>query len=251
MCCGEDKCGFQKALMALASTPECPKATRKTVEIQYPEIRCPQFPLPIADNMDVTRWICLTLALVLGTGTAYSEVYRWKDSNGVVHFGDRPHSTDPRVAKEVVVPRTNLTQGFKDTPTATAGKPAKVGSGIETNVPANPSTMVEGAKPKPAPQRGFAAQSQESCQAKKAAYRVSRACFVACGRPIVGRGHDNRLRASNQDIPPDVKKPPRRVAVSPLRDEDSAQWNCSSSVEPVSAFTLDEPPWMTVVTSSK
>ena len=29
------------------------------------------------------------------------------------------------------------------------------------------------------------------------------------------------------------------------------QWNCSSSVEPVRAFTLDEPPWMTVVTSSK
>ena len=29
------------------------------------------------------------------------------------------------------------------------------------------------------------------------------------------------------------------------------QWNCSSSVEPVSALTLDEPPWITVVTSSK
>jgi hypothetical protein len=29
------------------------------------------------------------------------------------------------------------------------------------------------------------------------------------------------------------------------------QWNCSSSVEPVRAFTLEEPPWITVVTSSK
>ncbi len=182
---------FSESIDGARKHPGIPKAIRKTVEIQYPEIRCPQFPLPIADNMDATRWICLTLALVLGTGTAYSEVYRWKDSNGVVHFGDRPHSTDPRVAKEVVVPRANLTQGFKDTPTATAGKPAKGVSGIETNAPANPSTVVEGAKPKPAPQRGFAAQSQESCQAKKAAYRVSRACFVACGRPIVGRGHDN------------------------------------------------------------
>ena len=27
--------------------------------------------------------------------------------------------------------------------------------------------------------------------------------------------------------------------------------NCSSSVEPVSAVTLDAPPWITVVTSSK
>jgi len=31
----------------------------------------------------------------------------------------------------------------------------------------------------------------------------------------------------------------------------SVQWNCSSSVEPVRAFTLEEPPWITVVTSSK
>ena len=30
-----------------------------------------------------------------------------------------------------------------------------------------------------------------------------------------------------------------------------AQWNCSSSVEPVRALTEDEPPWITVVTSSK
>jgi hypothetical protein len=29
------------------------------------------------------------------------------------------------------------------------------------------------------------------------------------------------------------------------------QWNCSSSVEPVKALTEDEPPWITVVTSSK
>jgi hypothetical protein len=29
------------------------------------------------------------------------------------------------------------------------------------------------------------------------------------------------------------------------------QWNCSSSVDPVRALTLDEPPWITVVTSSK
>ena len=37
-----------------------------------------------------------------------------------------------------------------------------------------------------------------------------------------------------------------KVAPSP-----ADQWNCSSSVEPVRAFTEDEPPWITVVTSSK
>ena len=46
---------------------------------------------------------------------------------------------------------------------------------------------------------------------------------------------------------PGAKAPglPRRV----VRSAD--QWNCSSSVEPVSAVTLDLPPWITVVTSSK
>jgi hypothetical protein len=29
------------------------------------------------------------------------------------------------------------------------------------------------------------------------------------------------------------------------------QWNCFSAVEPDKAFTLEEPPWITVVTSSK
>lgn len=35
------------------------------------------------------------------------------------------------------------------------------------------------------------------------------------------------------------------------RRHHESQWNCPSSVEPVRAFTLEEPPWITVVTSSK
>lgn len=35
------------------------------------------------------------------------------------------------------------------------------------------------------------------------------------------------------------------------RYRDGGQWNCASSVEPVSALTLELPPWITVVTSSK
>jgi hypothetical protein len=55
---------------------------------------------------------------------------------------------------------------------------------------------------------------------------------------------------------PHAKKPGTRpgfkVAAKPLpRTNPRDQWNCSSSVEPDSALTLDEPPWITVVTSSK
>ena len=37
----------------------------------------------------------------------------------------------------------------------------------------------------------------------------------------------------------------------PVPELCHSQWNCSSSVEPVSAVTLEAPPWITVVTSSK
>lgn len=45
-----------------------------------------------------------------------------------------------------------------------------------------------------------------------------------------------------------VKGNDRGAGVGPPRP---AQWNCSSSVEPFSALTLEVPPWITVVTSSK
>lgn len=56
----------------------------------------------------------LALSLFFGvTNDALSEVYRWKDSKGVIHFSDQPISTDPQVAKEVRVPRPNLANAFK------------------------------------------------------------------------------------------------------------------------------------------
>lgn len=61
-----------------------------------------------------------------------------------------------------------------------------------------------------------------------------------------------------QDAPPKKKARPAHQAPSGLQplqgngfDCGLTQWNCSSSVEPVSAVTLDLPPWMAVVTSSK
>ena len=143
--------------------------------------------------MGAARWVYFSLAaaLVLGSSSALSEVYRWKDSSGKVHFGDRPDSTDPRVVKEVVVPSPNLATGFKGTPSTTSVDPTKAVSGSETLVPVNPLRAADGSDPKPAPKPGFAAQSKDSCEAKKVAYKASRACFVACGRPIYRRGQDN------------------------------------------------------------
>ncbi len=133
--------------------------------------------------MGAARWVCFSLAVALAFGSsgAFAEVYRWKDSSGKVHFGDRPDSTDPKVVKEVVVPSPNLAAGFKGPPSTTAVGPAKADSGEATTVPAAPAGAAEGSKPKPAPQRGIAAQSKDSCQAKVAAFRASRACFGACG----------------------------------------------------------------------
>lgn len=59
-----------------------------------------------------------------------------------------------------------------------------------------------------------------------------------------------------EPCPKKQKKPPDMPVGWPRFREvpgnfKKIQWNCSSSVEPVSAFTLELPPWITVVTSSK
>ena len=73
------------------------------------------------------------------------------------------------------------------------------------------------------------------------------------------------VTSSQRDLHPQVCAHAGRTTKKPLaslqeashqvptgeHSQSTTQWNCSSSVEPVSAFTEDEPPWITVVTSSK
>lgn len=134
--------------------------------------------------MGAAHWVCfsLAIALVFGSGSALSEVYRWTDSSGKVHFGDRPDSTDPKVVKEVVVPSPNLATGLKGMPPTTAGGPTKPAPKGDATTPAAPVKTAESAKPTSVPQRGVAVQSKDSCQAKVAAFRASVACFGACGK---------------------------------------------------------------------
>jgi len=60
-----------------------------------------------------------------------------------------------------------------------------------------------------------------------------------------GNKSKNHLTRTHQVVFSEITPAPSRAPGL------SDQWNCSSSVEPVRAFTEDEPPWITVVTSSK
>lgn len=133
--------------------------------------------------MGAVRWVhlMLTMALVWGGGVAQAEVYRWKDSNGQIHFGDRPDPTS-QGAKKVVVPRPNLAKGLEITPPTASAGTTKAASDGETDTSTTPSPAAEGPKPEPTPKRGIAAQRQNSCQAKWAAFEASAACFGACGK---------------------------------------------------------------------
>jgi hypothetical protein len=156
--------------------------------------------------MSSFRWVFLTqaLALLLGSGgNALSEVYRWKDSNGVVHFGDQPVSTNPERVKQVIVPGPNLAKAFEaktNTPVADPAVPDMEG---ETDVPANPLGAV-GSAQNPASRLSGAARSKDSCQAKVAAYKASKACFDSCGRPngnMNGRNNAGCEHCVDQPMP--------------------------------------------------
>ncbi len=55
------------------------------------------------------RWHLLTICLLVGAATGATEVYRWVDSEGVVHYSDRPKEGAERVqlqeAQTIPAPR--------------------------------------------------------------------------------------------------------------------------------------------------
>jgi Domain of unknown function (DUF4124) len=135
-------------------------------------------------DMGAVHWAvgaCVFLGVV-APGSVLAEVYRWTDSNGRVHFGDRPHSTDPKAVKEVAVPRPNLVEGFKGPPAATPSGPTDADAIGDNRTPAAPTPAAPAPKVNAPPKRGFAEQSKASCQAKVTAYRASKTCFDECGR---------------------------------------------------------------------
>jgi len=138
--------------------------------------------------MGAVHWIrgALAFVLIVGCGGALSDVYRWTDKDGVVHFGDRLHSTDAEAVKKVTVPRPNLAEGYKPPPYQ-AGEPPGANALADGQTPAAPA---QAAAPQPAAApptgRGFAEQYKNSCQARKAAFAASEACFRACGMTLGG-----------------------------------------------------------------
>jgi hypothetical protein len=69
--------------------------------------------------------------------------------------------------------------------------------------------------------------------------------------PGSGLATDSRPRRSWKSWRAQQRKTPAVRGFFFKRCSGFCQWNCSSSVEPVSALTLELPPWITVVTSSK
>jgi len=134
-------------------------------------------------RMRIFRWLQVVsaIALVWGGSIAHAEVYRWKDSNGQVHFGDRPDPAS-QGAKKIVVPRPNLAKSLEVAPKPTPVGTTKAKSDVDTGTSTIPPETAESPKPGPAPKLGIAAQRKDSCQAKWAAYESSAACFGACGK---------------------------------------------------------------------
>ena len=48
------------------------------------------------------RWICLALLLIFSMSAAATELWRWVDENGVIHYSDRPHPGAERIELQQV-----------------------------------------------------------------------------------------------------------------------------------------------------
>lgn len=139
-------------------------------------------------------WV-LIMAAGLGNVAAQTEVYRWKDSDGRVHFGDRTDGGDARDARRVVVPAPNLADGLKARPAASTAEAAPpVVTPKPPNPPARPATASIGA-------RGVAAQEQDNCKAQWAAYNDSAACYRGCGTTRRGGIRNNAACGHCTDTP--------------------------------------------------
>jgi len=136
--------------------------------------------------------VALALAVGSGGAAAQTEVYRWKDSSGKVHFGDRPDAGDARGARRVVVPAPNLADGLKARPAASAVEAAPAVA------PPKPPTRPVTASTAP---RGVAAQQQDSCKAQWAAYNDSAACYESCGTTSRGGIRNNAACSHCTDTP--------------------------------------------------
>ena len=138
--------------------------------------------------MGAAHWFrgALALGIFFGSGHAVSDVYRWTDEHGVVHFGDRPHSTDPKAVNKVTVTRPNLAEGYKPPLNPQAAEPPGSPVEAEQKAPSVPAqTAAPPPMPTPLPGRGFAEHYKASCQARKAAFAASVACFSACGKTLL------------------------------------------------------------------
>lgn len=152
-------------------------------------------------NIITSRCLLLNLASVLimaagpGNAAAQTEVYRWKDSNGRVHFGDRPDAGDARDARRVAVPAPNLAEGLKARPAASTAEAAPA---VVPPKPPNPPTRPATVNTAP---RGVAAQQQDSCKAQWATYDESAACYRSCGTNSRGGARNNAACSHCTDTP--------------------------------------------------
>src|SRR5690348_10597484 len=105
-----------------------------------PRSRCE----PIDEPVTVTSMrLVLACALLLISANVPAEVYKWKDENGVIHYGDKPLSPN---AKPVTLPQLQILNSLnKKSPSSSfKGGPAPYGGAgphVEITEPAPDATL--------------------------------------------------------------------------------------------------------------
>jgi hypothetical protein len=114
------------------------------------------------------------------------DVYTWTDEKGRKHFADKVSTPENRRDKPVNIPPPNVAKRFAPSQPNGATGTGDASPGLTGAMP------VVSADPKPPEKKKPKVMfTNEECDARKAAYAASEACFVECATPTVHQSKNN------------------------------------------------------------
>lgn len=133
------------------------------------------------------RWVMVGGLLCSHLLAGAQDVYTWTDEKGRKHFADKVSTPENRRDTPVDIPPPNVAKRF------VPAQPLAGQAGTGDATPGLPGAIpAVSTDPKPAEKKKPKAMfTNEECEAKRAAYAASEACFGECATPTIYQSKNN------------------------------------------------------------